>query len=117
MLILPDFTITAWRAAALIRASPFSSKPVVPMTWTMRAFLGFSIYAVGLGWHVFFRNRDHGGAQQPFPDGEAGLHHIHDRTGGLAVAGHFRNRLMQVGIELAIAGVHRFHAIALQGLH
>ena len=33
----------------------------------------------------------------------AGLHHIHDRAGGLAVAGHFGDGLMQIGIELAVA--------------
>ena len=36
-LILPALTMVAWRAAASILASSASERPVVPMTWTMRA--------------------------------------------------------------------------------
>ncbi len=36
-LMLPDLTMTAWRAAAPIRVSSEGDRPVVPMTWTMRA--------------------------------------------------------------------------------
>ena len=48
------------------------------------------------------RNRHHGGTQQPVADHVAGLHHIHDAAGGLAVAGHFGDGLVQIGIELAV---------------
>ena len=33
----------------------------------------------------------------------AGLHHIHDAARRLAVAGHFGDRLMQIGIEFAVS--------------
>jgi len=52
--------------------------------------------------------------EQAIADHEARLHHIDDRALGLAVAGHFGDRLMQVRVELAVGGIDRLHAIAFE---
>src|ERR1041385_8180485 len=47
-------------------------------------------------------------------DRVAGLHDVDDRAGGPAFASDLRDGLMEIGIELAIAGVDRLDPVALE---
>ena len=85
---------------ALMRLSPGAPAPM-RQAWV-------SIVAPGLPPSAFLaRDRHHGGAQQPLADHVAGLHHIHDGARRLAVARHFGDGLMQIGVEFRVRGVDR----------
>src|ERR1700761_6701758 len=84
------------------RTSARPIRPEAPATTIFTSAMGsdFRIHR-GRGGIAAPRHRHHGGAQQPVADHETGLHHVHNIARRLAVARHFRNRLMQIGIELA----------------
>src|ERR1700729_3917562 len=109
----PDRTSPgAW---AISRTSARPMRPDAPATTMLRSAIGLDLGVDRR--RVAARHRHHGGTQQAVTDHVARLHHIDDGTGRLAVARHFGDRLMQIGIEFPAFGGDGLHAIALQGRH